>query len=229
MSSTAAADRPGTAEDQAYFRLLEERFLALRGRATLLSGEDWETARAWRHLGVPAEVVIEVMERLFARQRERRGRRGISSLRYFRAAVEAAWHERLELGAGAARPVADAGPPVEERLAALARALPAGLPGRAALAERIAGLAGDFERVEGGLAELDRATLEELRRGLAADELAAIRARVERAVGMALAAAPPAEVAQARARLEVQALRDRFGLPLLSLFSSVALGPPPER
>jgi len=229
MSSTAAADRPGTAEDQAYFRALEERFLALRGRATLLSGEDWETARAWRHAGIPAELVIEVMERLFARQRERRTRRGISSLRYFRAAVEAAWDERLELAAGGARPAADAGPGLAERLAALSRALPDALPGKAALARRIASLAGSFEEVERELAALDRAAVAELRSGLAEAEAAAIRQRVDRAVAAALAAAPAAEIAQARERLETRAVRERFGLPLLSLFSAVALGPPPER
>jgi hypothetical protein len=51
---------------------------------------------------------------------------------------------------------------------------------------------------------------------------------VDRAVGAALAALPPAQVADARARLEVQALRERLGLPLLSLFSATALGPPAD-
>jgi hypothetical protein len=218
----------GTADDQAYFRELEERFLALRGRATLLSAEDWRAARDWRRLGIPLATVTRVMEELFARQRERRSKRGISSLRYFRAAVEAAWEEELERGAGAYRRPADPGPPIEARLAALAAALPAGLPGRAALAQRLATLSGSFEEVEGALAELDRGLLLELRGRLAESELAAVRERVDRAVAGALAALPAEQVAAARRRLEEQALRERFSVPLLSVFSPTALGPTPD-
>ena len=51
--------------------------------------------------------IIEAMEAAFARQRERRSKRGISSLRYFRAAVDAAWDERLRHLAGGGSPPAD--------------------------------------------------------------------------------------------------------------------------
>ena len=227
MSSTEEPEA-GTADDQAYFRALEERFLKLRGRATLLSAEDWRAARDWRRLGIPLETVTQVMEELFARQRERRSKRGISSLRYFRAAVESAWEEQLELGAGAFRRPADPGPALELRLAALAGALPAGLPAREALAARLISSTGSFEEVETRLAELDRELMRELRLRLDEEELAAVRARVERAVGGAMAALPAAQVAAARARLEEQALRERFGVPLLSLFSPAALGPAPD-
>jgi hypothetical protein len=225
MSSTGAGESAGTAEDQAYFRALEERFLALRGRATLLSAEDWATAVEWRRTGIPLELVTAEMERLFVRQRERRSRRGISSLRYFSAAVHAAWSERLEAGAGGARPLADPGPPVEARLAALARALPAGLAGRAALERRILELTGSFEEVETALGEIDRETLAGLARTLGPEEEAALRARVDRALAAALAASPARELAEARERLYVRALRERFDLPLLSLFSPLAMGP----
>ena len=47
MSSTEDPEA-GTADDQAYFRELEERFLALRGRATLLSAEDSVTVEIIR-------------------------------------------------------------------------------------------------------------------------------------------------------------------------------------
>jgi len=228
MSSTGEGESSGTAEDQAYFRALEERFLTLRGRATLLSAEDWATAVEWRRAGIPVELVMAEMERLFVRQRERRSRRGISSLRYFSAAVHAAWSERLEAEAGGARPLADPGPPLEERLAALARALPAGLPGRPALERRLLALAGSFEEVEKALGEIDGETVAELARTLGAEEDAALRARVDRALAAALAAAPARELAEARERLYVRALRERFELPLLSLFSPVAMGPPSD-
>jgi hypothetical protein len=228
MSSTGEVEPSGSAEDQAYFRALEERFLALRGRATLLAAEDWEIAREWRRAGVPLDLVVAVMESLFARQRERRSRRGISSLRYFGAAVHAAWSDRLELAAGGGRSAVDPGPSIEIRLAALAQALPADLPGRSGLAARILALAGSFEEVEIALGELDREAVAALAARLEAGETAAVRERVDRALAAALAAAPAAELAAARERLIVRALRERFGLPLLSLFSPVAMGPSPD-
>lgn len=227
MSSTEEAE-PGSAEDQAYFRELEERFLALRGRATLLSAEDWRAARDWRRLGIPLATVVRVMEELFARQRERRPKRGISSLRYFRAAVESAWEEELELGAGATRLRADPGPSLEARLEALEAALPAELPGRPALVERLRALEGSIADVEGRLAELDRELVGALKAATPASDLDAIRERVERAIGGPLAVLPADQLAAARARLEAQALRERFGAPLLSVFSPAALGPTPD-
>ena len=52
MPSTDA-ETEGSAEDQAYFHALEEAFLRLRGRATLLSAADWQVAREWRRAGIP--------------------------------------------------------------------------------------------------------------------------------------------------------------------------------
>lgn len=222
MSSTGEAD-PGSAEDQAYFRAIEERFLALRGRATLLSAEDWQVARGWRRLGVPLELVLRTLEELFARQRERRPKRGISSLRYFRAAVEAAFEERLELAAGGSRAAADPGPPTAERLARLAAALPGGVPGAGDVAAGIAALEGGVETLERRLAEIESRWLDALEAGLDPDRRAGLVARVERALGAARIALPADELAAARARLLRQALREHYGLPLLSLFSPVAL------
>jgi hypothetical protein len=225
MSSTGGAE-PGSAEDQAYFRAIEDRFLALRGSATLLSAEDWQTARGWRRLGVPLELVLRTLEELFARQRERRPKRGISSLRYFRAAVEAAFEEQLELAAGGSRLVADPGPPLSERLARLAAAIPGGVPGGAAVAAEVAGLDGldgGVEAVELRLARIEARWLDELEAGLDADHRAELVGRVDRALGAARIALPADELAAARARLLRQALRERHGLPLLSLFAPVAL------
>jgi hypothetical protein len=232
MSSTGEAE-PGTAEDQAYFRAIEDRFLALRGRATLLSAEDWQTARSWRRLGVPLELVVRVLEELFARQRDRRPKRGISSLRYFRAAVEAAFEEQLELAAGGGRGLVDPGPPVEQRLARLAAAIPAEAPGRGALTSAIASLTGAVEEIEAGLAQIESHWLGELRASLDPAASAELEARVDRALGATRIALPADELAAARGRLVRQALRELAGLPVLSLFSPVALAidvdPDPDR
>lgn len=227
MSSTADAE-PGTADDQAYFRAIEERFLALRGRATLLSPEDWRAARDWHRLGIPVELVIRVMEDGFTRQRELRSKRGISSLRYFRAAVEAAFEEQLELSAGGQRRTPDPGPTLAERLERLAARLPDRLPGREELVAAMASIRDDLELAEERLAALEVGLLEALRARLPAAEQAALRDQVDRALGAVRLGLPADELAAARDRLVRQALRARFELPVLSLFSPTALGIDPD-
>ncbi len=220
------ADDSPAAEDHAYFQTLEREFLRLRGSATLLSAADWQVARDWRHAGVPADLVVEVMRSLFERQRARAPKRGISSLRYFRAAVAAAWDEALALQAGGHRVATAPEPTVEDRLTALAVSLPAGLPGRAELAAAITALTGGVEAVEPELARLDAGTLVRLATGLDARGRAELDAEVARALaplGERLSAAARDEAA---GRLRAQAMRRRFGLPLLSLFAPEALGDP---
>ncbi len=225
MPSTVADGSPA-AEDHAYFRTLEEAFLGLRGSATLLSAADWQVAREWRRAGVPAELVIEVMRALFARQRERAPKRGISSLRYFRAAVAAAWEEALALQAGGDRVVTAPEPSVAERLAALSALLPAELPGREDLASALAALSGSVEAVEPELAKLDAQTLARLGAGLDDVGRRAIDDEVARALAPLGSRLSAAAREAAATRLRGQALRRRFGVPLLSLFAPEALGDP---
>lgn len=222
MSSIAEAE-PGSAEDQAYFRTLEEAFLALRGRATLLAPEDWQVAAGWRRSGIPVELVVNVMSALFARQRERKSKRGISSLRYFRAAVEAAWDERLTLLAGGA---VVPPPPLapEERLRRLGDALPEGVPGIGALRELILAVRGDLGEIEAQLAEAESAFLSTLVQQLSPADRTKVDARVARALAQVPASRDEAAAEELRARLERQALRALFHLPVLSLFAPEAEG-----
>jgi hypothetical protein len=220
MSSIGAEPGPSE-EDQAYFRALEELFLRLRGHATLLSAADWHVAREWRHAGIPLELVAEVMQRLFERQRERAPKRGISSLRYFRAAVASAWDETLALRAGGFR---DAVPerPVAERLESLAAALPGTLPAREALAAEIRALRGAVSTVEPKLAQIDAALIARLEAGLDARARAEVAAAAQRALAPLRRRLSESAARAAEERLRVQALRRHFGLPLLSLFAPEA-------
>ncbi len=220
-------DTAGSAEDQAYFQTLEAAFLRLRGSGTLLAADDWQLASAWRRSGVPLDLVIATMERGFARQRERRSRRGISSLRYFRAAVAAAWDERRQLQAGGAR-LEERPPAVPERLAALAASLPADLPGAERLAEEIRALSGSVAEVEPRLARLDRALLDRLESGLGEADRAAIDRSVQGALAPLRDRLEPDERQGTAERLRVQALRRHWRLPLLSLFSPEAREADPD-
>lgn len=223
MPSTDA-ETEGSAEDQAYFHALEEAFLRLRGRATLLSAADWQVAREWRRAGIPIELVVDTMTALFERHREKRPRRGISSLSYFRAAVASAWDDALSLRAGGGVVARDSALSVPERLQRLEAALPEAFPGRDETVAELRALEGVGE-VEPRLAEIDRRGLDRLAAALSPDALDAISTEVERLLAAHGGRLEETETAGARARLRDQALRRRWGIPVLSLFSPEAQEP----
>lgn len=208
-------------EAQRYFQAIEAAFVRLRGAPLLLSPADWQVARRWFEQGVPIELVVPVLEEVFARRRERGAKGRISSLRYCAPAVEHAWEEVASLtAAGRTAPVEPID--VVARLAALAAALPAELPEREAWVARVVALAGSPEEVERRLAELDAEILDRLESGM--DEAA--RKGAEKALRASLAKLaarlPQAELDQARAQLLRQHLRRLHRLSLLSLFAPEA-------
>lgn len=228
MSGTEGSEAELPGEDHAFFQAIEERFVALRGTATLLSPADWQLAQEWHREGIPLDAVLEGLVRAFARHRER-GRTGrISSLRYCRPLVEEVWRERRDLGSLPRRRVTAAAIDVGTRLARLAESLPANLRRRGERAAEIAALEGDPAAVEAGLAALEEAWLgEELAR---LDDAA--RGELEAQVARSLAAVrdrlDPAAVDAARDQLRLRALKRQLGLPDLSLFSPLFLAEPAE-
>lgn len=212
-----------SSDDHAYFRALEEAFLKLRGKSTLLAAADWQTAQGWHRAGIPVELVIRVMEELFARARERK-RRNISALRYFKAAVEAAWIEVESLSAGGRKerlePLR-----IEDRLRRLAAALPDELAERTRWSTSIEALRGEVEEVEAALTLLDRALLDDLTRSLAPAAESELEATIERALDGLRERLPAAERDRVHRHLRGQLVRKRFGVPVLSLFSPQAREP----
>lgn len=211
---------PVTPDDHAYFRVLEEEFLRLRGKATLLSAADWQVAQGWHRAGIPIEIVVQVMEALFARAREKR-KRTISSLSYFKAAVESAWEEVESLSAGGRKERLEPFR-VDERLRRLAGSLGAALPGRERWAAAIEALHGELDEVEKALGELDRTLLAELAAALPESERRAQDSEAEGALAAVAKRLPPEELDRARAHLRGRLLRERFGVPVLSLFAPAA-------
>ena len=218
-----APDAPVTPEDHAYFRALEEAFLRLRGKATLLSAADWQVAQGWHRAGIPIEVVVPVMEMLFARAREKR-KRTISSLTYFKAAVEAAWEEVESLSAGGRKERLEP-LPVEARLRRLAERIGPAIPESGRWRERIVALGGETEEVERSLAALDAELLAALEAGGASAERAADRDAIEAALKPVASRLPAEELTRAREHLRAQRLRQRHSLPVLSLFAPEAREP----
>jgi hypothetical protein len=223
----APAAEPG---GHAYFLAIEDFFVRLRGAPLLLSPADWQVAQRWHRQGVPLELVRRALDEVFARRRERGAKGRISSLRYCAPAVEAAWAEQAELAAPGAHGEAE---PFDAaaRLRSLAAALPASLPVVEELRARLTALAGadlDPQGVEERLAELDRENLDAALAGLAAAGRAALDETVARTIDALRGRLPPAELERARERLARQLLRERLGLPTLSLFSPEATPPAPE-
>ncbi|HEY9421797.1 MAG TPA: hypothetical protein VIW92_10310 [Thermoanaerobaculia bacterium] len=207
--------------DHSYFQAIEEVFVALRGAPLLLSPADWQVARRWHHEGIPLDLVKRTLAEVFEKRKERGAKGKISSLRYCAPSVEAAWEELKELTAPGHRVEAPAFE-VPPRLAALAAALPVGLPGRESFAAWIAALGGNPSEVEARLSELDRKMLEAATNGLDDETRAEVDMAVEKTVAAMRVRLPPEELERSRERFAHQALRRRLGLPLLSLFSPEA-------
>ncbi|MDI9631805.1 MAG: hypothetical protein QM311_10160 [Acidobacteriota bacterium] len=222
MNETAAPEGEPSAEDHAFFQAIEERFVALRGAATLLSPADWQLARAWHREGIPLAAVLEGLERAFARHRERERPGRISSLRYCRPLVEEAWRELRELGALVRRPAA---PPlaVEDRLERLAAALPAGLAERRERVAAIVALSGEPAAVEARLAALEEEWLAAELARLDERERTELEEQVTRSLAAVAGRLDAEAIAAAREQLRLRALKRRLGLPDLSLFSPLFL------
>lgn len=223
MSETAApppadADSPA---DQEYFRALEEKVVALRGAAILLSPADWQLARSWRARAIPIEVVCGALDLCAQRLADRHPGRRISSLRYCRAAVSEAWEEVEALGAAEAGRrrealVFDPAP----RLAALAAALPESLHDRERRAAALAALSGPAPEIEAALAELERAWLKLEWQRIEPGTRAAIEGEVERSLAALAGRFAAEELLETRAALARETLRRRLGVPKLSLFAA---------
>ncbi len=216
---TPAADLE-TSEAHRYFRDLEDYFIDLRGAPLQLSPADWQVAKRWYERGIPLEHVKHVLAEVFTRRREQ-GAEGLVTLRYLRKPVEASWKDVEEMRATGERAPAPRFD-LEARLAALAAALPAGLPGRDGLVARITALGGDTEHVEAALSALDKELLAQAEAGLGEADRAEVERQVEETVAGLFGRLFAGDVEKARGRLRRQALRRHLGLPVLSLFSPEA-------
>lgn len=211
----------------AFFEAIEEEFIRLRGAPLLLSPADWRLASRWRQDGVPLALILESIREVFARRAERAAaspdtpRRRVSSLRYCRPAVEKAWAVHREL----APPPVRRRPPaidVPARLGALASALPAELADADGWRRRLLELDGPAPEVEARLTELDAELAEAAFEALPPPDRDAVTAGVDKVVGRMAGRVDEERLPDLRRRLLRRSVRERLGLPLLSLFAEPA-------
>ncbi len=217
-------DEERSAAAHRYFRAIEDLFIRLRGSPLLLSPADHLVARKWFEQRVPMEVVARALEGVFARRRERGASGKVSSLRYCRPAVEKEWKRVAQLQAADVRAQAPdpAEPEIElaARLAVLCAQLPEQLQGVELWRQRITALSGEAETVEERLAALDAELIAEVDEALTESAARELDEAVKAAL-QAIAGRLTSEQLQAAGeRLRRQLLRQRLGLPLLTLFDS---------
>ena len=215
----------GGSATRGYFEAIEEEFIRLRGAPLLLSPADWRLAQRWRRQGVPQHLVLEAIREVFARRAEREAlnpegaKRRVSSLRYCRAAVEKAWLQHRELGAASVVRPSTESIDVTARLAALADALPAEIENAGRWRGRLLELEGSAPEVEQRLVELDGELVSHALAALPGEDREALQARAEEVLAGMRGRIDPERQTDLRRRLVQRFVRERCGLPLLSLFA----------
>lgn len=227
-----------------YLLAIEETFNRRRGAPHLLSPRDWALADAWRRDGVPLRLVLQGIENCFdAFERRAPGPRRINSLTYCRQEVLTLYDLYLglhgpEAGRPEAKAAAEAAPRLAKHLGRLLRRLREALTrastdGRDPLVSAVAESAAEVRRLKQGLKEagpedaaaveatldrLDAALLARAQATLTPEERTAIDREIDAALGSDAGRMSGAALEATRAAARARRVRQRTGLPRLSLF-----------
>jgi hypothetical protein len=216
-----------TEEDRAYYQAAEAAFIRRRGTPFLLSPRDFALLKEWRALGIPIEVVEAGVDEAFSRREERGAAGRVNSLAYCRDAVLEAWERRAETARGRGPEEGAPEPDAKAALMDLGRRLEECRERRGDLAtplgaalrslSRLEASGRGAEDLEGSLARLDRRLAGELYEALPGPERAGIEAEIEVLLAGAGARMDASAVEKTRRALTRRAVRERLGLPRLSL------------
>ena len=247
------------AQEKAYVRAIERRFVALRGSGMYLSPGDFPLLLDWHERGVPVDLVIATIEDLFEKSAARSKSRTIQSLRYCRRAIEDAWERRrtallgppatpgsIDRGsapfspqdvAGHLRRAHDRTRDAAQRLRTLCSGDIDAVRSLDAVVERLAHLAGeqamharqDLAPLEDELVRLEEEAVQCVAGALAEARVAELRREAERSLD-GFTGRMSARVRESTiARSLSAALRRTAGLPRFSLFAMSASSPPEDK
>jgi hypothetical protein len=217
-------------EDRQYYAAAEAAFVRRRGTPFLLSPKDFALLKEWRALGVPLEALEAGIDEAFTRREERGAVGRVNSLSYCRDAVLEAWERRAETARGKGSPRADGAAEAIDAAAALGR-LAADLEAvalrrpdlatpidaaRRSLA-RLEASGKSPEVIEASLAGLDRRLAKALGEALTEKEKADLDAEAERMLQGAGTRMDAVTLEKTSRALRRRLLRERLGLPRLSL------------
>ena len=217
-------NEPRSPSPDDYFLEVESHFSARRGTPFVFSAKDWALLKGWKEGGIPLPVILEAIDTCFEKK-ESSGRKGvISSLSYCRHAVKEIWADRQELQVGSSDSVPESRP--EEPLAELSRRLreseSAAEPSAARVIAEAAGkveaipIGESVPHIEDLLMSIESDMIAQLTATLSPEQAEAIRNEVEKSLGRHRLDPKVAE--RTRDANTRRIVRNRFGLPRLSLF-----------
>lgn len=197
-----------------YFTEIESHFAERRGTPFVLSAKDWHLMKRWHDEGIPLPIVIEAIDTVFERNEESGRKKTISSLSYCKHAVKELWDERKELAVGEEGTTPELAP--GEVLDALAAELESSDEARL-FAPRVRALkrVKSAPKIEARLMDLEHEMVESIVENLIDKDL--LRAEVLRSLGDISKLDEKTRVRTEEANLR-RAVRERFGLPRLTLF-----------
>ena len=197
----------------AYFVEIEAHFAMRRGTPFILSAKDWALMKKWHEERVPLTVVIEAIDTVFEKNETSGRRKTISSLSYCRHAVKELWEDRKVMYVGETETTPEAS---LEALAAQLAETPLGAP----FADRVRALAraGSIAKIEEGLLDLERELIDAAI-AAAPDDVSAIRSEITATLGDT-SRIDEKTLARTREANLRRLVRERFGLPRLTLFGS---------
>lgn len=199
-----------------YFLEIEGHFAMRRATPFILSAKDWALMQKWHSEGIPLPVVIEAIDQVFEKNEASGRKKVISSLSYCRHAVKEIWEERKELAVGSGEVSPEEAPlALLETLAAEIERGSGSIFLETAAKVRALSVEKSVPRIEERLIEIEHETIEKLLES--APDAMSIRDDVTRLIGDATALDEKTRARTAEANLR-RIVRDRFGLPRLTLF-----------
>lgn len=227
-----------------YFTEIEDAFVRRRGKHLLLSSMDWALIESWKEMNIPLHVALRGVEKAFDSWESKPRKRTVKSLLYCQEEVEAQYAEWLEAQVGAGEVVADEA--VDDGLPFSRQAITDHLQrGRAQLVSiaqseideqlnetimRAVALldelqqefantaAPNAQKLEVSLTGIERMLSESISTNISREQLAELEAEVKQQLKPYRSHMEPKVYEQTFQNLLLKALRDKFGIPRLSLF-----------
>lgn len=243
-SSPAQVDEQRPQNYFNYFTEIEDAFVRRRGKHLLLSSMDWALIESWKEMNIPLHVALRGVEKAFDSWESKPRKRTVKSLLYCQEEVEAQYAEWLEAQVGAGEVVADEG--VDDGLPfsrqAITDHLQRGRGQLVSIAQRetdeqlnetivraVALLdelqqefantaAPNAQKLEVSLTGIERMLSESISTNISRAQLADLEAEVKQQLKPYRSHMEIKVYEQTFQNLLLKALRDKFGIPRLSLF-----------
>lgn len=228
-----------------YFTEIEDAFVRRRGKHLLLSSIDWALIESWKEMNIPLHVALRGVEKAFDSWESKPRKRTVKTLLYCQEEVEAQYAEWLEAQVGANEASSDETPDhdlpfsratITEHLTrgraqlmaiaareGVAEALRETIARAIALVDEVANelktaAAVNAQKIEVSLTGIERMLSESISSALLPEQLAQVKAEVKEQLKPYRSHMDEKVYEQTFQNLLLKALRDKFGIPRLSLF-----------